>query len=306
MRPAASLGAASMSGAAFDFDVDDYINRFVPRSRLYLLPTPVSWLLGYRAKPSPRPPIGSLLVWCWSCLGAFCGLMVVEAVFRTKAIQFHGVPVVIASFGATAILEYHTIDSPLAQPRNVILGQTFAAIIGVSITKLFHLNANFEELRWIAGALAVGISSAFMGLTKTVHPPAGATALLAATTPDITVLGWMLVPLVLLGSTLMVAVACVLNNIQRQFPTYWWTPLDLGTARPNDTIEELEGVRSNGHGDIYCTHDKASLMINDVGIFVPEWLSLGTEERAVLEILRSRLKHQPRPSTSSDTDGGVR
>lgn len=78
--------------------------------------------------------------------------------------------------GAAAILEYQTIDSPLAQPRNAILGQVFAAIIGVGVTKLFQLSSDFDNLRWIAGALAVGLTSAFMGFTKTVHPPAGATA----------------------------------------------------------------------------------------------------------------------------------
>lgn len=60
-----------------------------------------------------------------------------------------------------------------------------------------------------------------MGLTNTVHPPAGATALLAATSVDITNLGWVLVPLIILGNVLMLGVACVLNNIQRQFPMYW-------------------------------------------------------------------------------------
>jgi hypothetical protein len=96
----------------------------------------------------------------------------------------------------------------------------FSAIIGVGITKLFHLNPDFENLRWVAGALSVGLASAFMGLTNTIHPPAGATALLAATTPEITELGWYLVPLIMLGSVLLVAVGCITNNIQRQFPMY--------------------------------------------------------------------------------------
>lgn len=94
-------------------------------------------------------------------------------------------------------------------------------MIGVSVTKLFQLNPDFEDLRWVAGALSVGITSAVMGLTNTVHPPAGATALLAATSEDITNLGWFLIPLIILGNVLMLGVACVLNNIQRQFPMYW-------------------------------------------------------------------------------------
>jgi hypothetical protein len=78
-----------------DFDVDSYINRFVPRPRLYLLPKPISWFLGYRSEPTR--PIGDVLTWVWACIGAFCGLLVVEAVFHTSGIKDLGTPVVIAS-----------------------------------------------------------------------------------------------------------------------------------------------------------------------------------------------------------------
>jgi hypothetical protein len=86
---------SSMHEPAFDFDVDHYIDRFVPRPRLYLLPTPISWILGYRSKPMPR--IGSVVVWFWAFIGAFAGILVVEAVFHTKGIEDLGAPTVIAS-----------------------------------------------------------------------------------------------------------------------------------------------------------------------------------------------------------------
>lgn len=129
--------------------------------------------------------------------------------------------------GAAAILEYNTIESPLAQPRNSIVGHLISAVVGIGITKLFELNANFESLRWVAGAMACGLASAAMVLTKTVHPPAGATALLAAVDPNVSRLGWYLLPLVLLSVVLTVGSACLINNVQRQFPLYWVTPLDL-------------------------------------------------------------------------------
>jgi hypothetical protein len=208
--------------------------------------------------------------------------------------------------GAATILEYNTIDSPLAQPRNAILGQAFSALIGVGITKLFQLNSNFENLRWIAGALSVGIASAVMGITKTVHPPAGATALLAATTPDITNLGWFLVPLILLGSSLMVGVACVLNNIQRQFPMYWWTPVSLSRPKTGDiekVNEKGEIEDSDGSGFYgYMKHDKASIMIDGSHIYVPAWISLDNEEQSMLEILRGKIAERLRVTSSRDTD----
>ena len=143
------------------------------------------------------------------------------------------VPIVIASFGAAAILEYNTIESPLAQPRNLVLGHFLAALVGVCITKLFHLlpQSDFEKLRWLAGALSVGAASVLMSVTKTVHPPAGATALLCSTDAAITELGWWLLALILLGAMLMLASALIINNVTRQFPMYWWTPVDLGALQ---------------------------------------------------------------------------
>jgi hypothetical protein len=84
-----------MPEPALNFDIDRYINRFIPRPRLHLLPRPISWFLGYRSKPIAR--IGSIVVAFWSFLGAFAGLLVVEAVFNTKAIKDSGAPIVIAS-----------------------------------------------------------------------------------------------------------------------------------------------------------------------------------------------------------------
>lgn len=86
----------SASPALRDFDIDYYLNPFVPRPRLYLLPRPISWFLGYRK--TPRKPVGSLLVHLWSFLGAFVGIAIVEAVFMTRYFEVRGTPVVIASF----------------------------------------------------------------------------------------------------------------------------------------------------------------------------------------------------------------
>jgi CBS-domain-containing membrane protein len=60
-----------------------------------------------------------------------------------------------------------------------------------------------------------------MLLTNTIHPPGGASAVLATTDPIITAMGWYFVALVMWGTTLMLIVALVINNIQRQFPMYW-------------------------------------------------------------------------------------
>lgn len=205
--------------------------------------------------------------------------------------------------GATAILEYHTIESPLAQPRNALLGQILSATIGICITKLFHLSPHFESLRWVSGALSVGVASALMGLTKTVHPPAGATALLCSTEPSITALGWLFIPMITLGTVLLLAVALLLNNIQRQFPVYWWTPADLKRAAPKPDVEraaasgtpvkeEQEQERASD-SNTQVVHDDDRILIDKERLIIPDWLALEDEERETLEILHQKLMSGP-------------
>lgn len=71
-----------------------------------------------------------------------------------------------------------------------------------------------------------------MALTKTVHPPAGATALLAVVDDTLIHIGWFMLPVMLLGCALMLGVALVINNLERRFPVYWWTPEDLSKRGP--------------------------------------------------------------------------
>lgn len=207
--------------------------------------------------------------------------------------------------GAAAILEFNTIESPLAQPRNSIAGHFLSALIGVGVTKLFLLNSDFEDLRWLAGALTCGLASAAMALTKTIHPPAGATALLAAMDPQVQQLGWYLLPLVLLSSVITLVTSLLLNNIQRQYPIYWWTPVDLGRNKNGDDIEEKSVSSSTT-----SLSPKISGHVEDAGgpmikitrdrIVVPDHIYLASEERSILEILHQRLGDglptQPEPA----------
>ncbi|MCJ1458912.1 hypothetical protein MMC28_009288 [Mycoblastus sanguinarius] len=288
----------------WDLDIDRYINPYVPRNLTYRLPKPVSRFLGHR--DGARKEIGNILVAVWSFLGAFIGIIVIEAVFMTPAIQSHTPPLLIASFvfhtfavarlvsnhsqGAAAILEYNTIESPLAQPRNTIIGHFLAALVGICITKLFMLNPNFESLRWLAAALACGLASAIMTVTKTVYPPAGATALLAAVDPQVQRLGWFLLPLVLLSTAVTLVMSLLVNNIQRQYPSYWWTAADLGKQDGSEDIEKSSSHNSPGKRP---THAKDSegyeIKITHDHIVFPEHIYLALEERSMLEVLRNRL-----------------
>lgn len=164
------------------------------------------------------------------------------------------------------------------------------------------MSPHFESLRWVSGALSVGVASAVMGLTKTVHPPAGATALLCSTEPAITALGWLFIPMIILGTVLLLAVALLLNNIQRQFPIYWWTPADLKRAPAKLDVEkaaapgtpmkgEPERVRASD-SNTQVVHDDR-ILIDKEQIIIPEWMAVDDEERETLQILHQKLMNGP-------------
>lgn len=85
-----------MEEPRWDFDIDSYLNPFIPANRLHRLPTEISWFLGYRERPRAR--IGSVAECWWAFLGAFLGLLAVEAVFKSPVLKADGAPIVIASF----------------------------------------------------------------------------------------------------------------------------------------------------------------------------------------------------------------
>ena len=83
-----------------------------------------------------------------------------------------GYPLLIAPFGASAVLLNGSPSSPLAQPKNLFVGQMAAAAIGVTCFVLFGET-------WYSIAIAVTATILFMMFTGTTHPPAGATAIIA-------------------------------------------------------------------------------------------------------------------------------
>lgn len=123
----------------------------------------------------------------------------------------------IGSFGASSVLVYGAIQSPLAQPRNLIGGHIVSAIVGVTIYKII------PDIIWLNAPLAVGLSIVLMQVTKTLHPPGGATALIAVIGSEkVKTLGYtyVLSP-VLTGCLILFLVALIFNNVteHRSYPT---------------------------------------------------------------------------------------
>jgi CBS domain-containing membrane protein len=153
----------------------------------------------------------------WSFLGSFIGIGILAYL---EANHFSGSDVVylIGSFGASSVLIYGIIQSPFSQPRNLVGGHVISAIIGVTINKLV------PDIVWISAPLAVSLSIIFMQITKTLHPPGGATALIAVTgSAQIKALGYMYVlSPVLSGVLILLIIALIFNNMtsSRSYPSH--------------------------------------------------------------------------------------
>jgi CBS-domain-containing membrane protein len=125
----------------------------------------------------------------------------------------------IGSFGASAVLVYGAIKSPLAQPRNLIGGHVISGLVGVACWQVFGATL------WIAAALAVSLAIVAMLATKTLHPPGGATALIAVIGGDkVHALGFLyaIIPAGA-GAVVLLIVALLVNNLNRnrKYPEYW-------------------------------------------------------------------------------------
>lgn len=172
-----------------------------------------------KLKPvAQSPPRVGLPEIFWSWLGAAIGIGLC-AWLSSQFFEPRDLSLFIGSFGASAVLVYAAIKSPLAQPRNLIGGHVISAFVGVAAWQLLG------GTTWLAAAAAVSLAIVAMLATGTVHPPGGATALIAVIGgQQVHNLGWLypFVP-VGAGALVLLAVAVVVNNIPagRNYPEYW-------------------------------------------------------------------------------------
>jgi CBS-domain-containing membrane protein len=177
------------------------------------------YLAKMRGSTHGSPPRVSNAEIAWSWIGSFVGIALL-ALLGQAYFDPLDLPLMIGSFGASAVLVFGAVRSPLAQPRNLIGGHVLSAAIGVASWKLLH------QQPWLAEAAAVATSIAVMHATRTLHPPGGATALIAVIgSPQIHELGFLyvLIPAAL-SSLILLLIAVLINNIpeSRRYPEIWY------------------------------------------------------------------------------------
>lgn len=154
----------------------------------------------------------------WSWLGSLIGIGFITYL---DAAIFQGYELILlmGPAGASAVLVFGATRSPLAQPRNLVGGHVFSAIIGVLAGKVFGANLI------IASSIAVSTSIALMHLTKTLHPPGGATALIAVIGGEkIKAMGFLYVIFpTAISSLILLVIAVLFNNLinSRKYPDHW-------------------------------------------------------------------------------------
>jgi CBS-domain-containing membrane protein len=158
--------------------------------------------INFNSKYQPRFSLNQIL---FSYLGSFLGIATLAYLSVGS-----GYPLIAAPFGAAAVLVFAVPDSPLAQPRNLIFGNLLGGVVSVVMVFLFGSEP------WVM-ALAVATAIKLMQLTKTLHPPGGAVALVGVMSKA--EVSFIFTP-VLLGSIILLFCTIGFNNLMpgRSYP----------------------------------------------------------------------------------------
>jgi CBS-domain-containing membrane protein len=154
-----------------------------------------------------------------SAVGGFIGILAVLWI-SASVLDNQGAAMVVGSMGASAVLLFAVPHGTLSQPWAVVGGHLLSAFIGVSCAQLFA-----DPL--LAAAVAVGVSIGAMHYLHCIHPPGGATALVAVLGGDaVRELGYAFIFSPVLENVLVILTVAVLVN----FP-FRWRRYPAGFAR---------------------------------------------------------------------------
>lgn len=150
-------------------------------------------------------------------LGGFFGVTTVVAISH-YFLPGHDALLIIASMGASAVLLFAAPHGALSQPWPLLGGNFLSALVGVTC-------AIWIPHPLLAAGAAVGLAILLMHYLRCLHPPGGATALIAVIGgPQLKALGYefALTP-VLLNATVLLACAVAFNACfpWRRYPASW-------------------------------------------------------------------------------------
>ena len=134
-------------------------------------------------------------------IGAIIGLSFIGLIAQET-----GSMMIIAPFGATAVLLFSLPSSPVSKPLNILAGYLIASIVGAIIL-------TYSDGSWLFIGIGLGMVITLMQLLKVLHPPAGATYLIV-TQGVLTVDS---IAPVFIGLIILMIMGIGINEIQNSF-----------------------------------------------------------------------------------------
>lgn len=133
--------------------------------------------------------------------GALIGLSFLGVVAQSAQTMM-----LIAPFGATAVLLFSAPNAPFSRPWNIFNSYLISTLIGAYIIY-------FTDAGWLAIGAGLGLLIALMHWWKVVHPPAGANFLIVTQGH----LSWYLLEPLLIGLIALVVIAMSVERIKQKF-----------------------------------------------------------------------------------------
>ncbi len=139
-------------------------------------------------------------------------------------------PFIFPSLGPSTFLCFYSPSSPMASPRNMVLGHAIGAGVGFCVYKLSILLlpesiSSSSMIMFLDPAIALGIAGMVMVITGILHPPAASTTMIAA-------MGLMpnwYETLVVVGAVAMIAAQGYIMHTLAGIRYPLWNPLEGDT-----------------------------------------------------------------------------
>lgn len=134
-------------------------------------------------------------------IGAFIGLSFIGLIAQSAQTMM-----LIAPFGASAVLLFSAPNAPFSQPWNIFNGYIISTILG-------SLVLVYTDGGWLSIGIGLGLTIMLMQWLRVIHPPAGANFLIV-TQGHLTF--YLLAPL-FIGLITLVVVAMSVEQLRRKF-----------------------------------------------------------------------------------------
>lgn len=99
-------------------------------------------------------------------VGAFIGLSLIGIIAEQSNTMM-----IIAPFGATAVLLFSAPNSPFSKPWNIFGGYFISTLLGAAVLE-------YTSGDWLSIGIGLGVTIMLMHLMRVIHPPAGANFLI--------------------------------------------------------------------------------------------------------------------------------